>query len=54
MLYDPDLDTVLELAPGQEHAGRTIESIKNGNVTIRAGRYHYTLSLDKPVAGSSK
>lgn len=54
MIYDADHDAVLTLAPGQTHAGRTIESIRDDRVVVRNGRHTHTLRLkDEPAASGA-
>ncbi len=53
MLYDPETDAVLELAAGDRHAGRSIESITQGSITIRTGTHTHTLTLERPTANSA-
>jgi hypothetical protein len=52
MLYDPDTDAVLELAAGDRHAGRSVESITQGSITIRTGRHTHTLTLERPTTSA--
>jgi hypothetical protein len=53
MLYDPETDAILELAAGDRHAGRSIESITQGSITIRTGAHTHTLTLERPTASSA-
>jgi hypothetical protein len=53
MLYDPETDAILELAAGDRHAGRSVESITQGSITIRTGAHTHTLTLERPTANSA-
>jgi hypothetical protein len=53
MLYDPETDAVLELAAGDRHAGRSVESITRDGITIRTGTHTHTLTLERPTASSA-
>jgi hypothetical protein len=49
MLYDPETDAILELAAGDRHAGRSVESITRDGITIRTGTHTHTLTLERPT-----
>lgn len=53
MLYDPETDAILDLAAGDHHAGRSVESITQDSITIRTGRHTHTLTLERPTANSA-
>lgn len=53
MLYDPETDAILELAAGDRHAGRSVESITRDGITIRTGAHTHTLTLERPTASSA-
>jgi hypothetical protein len=52
MLYDPETDAILELAAGDRHAGRRVESITQGSITIRTGAHTHTLTLERPTTSA--
>jgi len=45
-IYDPDIDTVVLLSPGQSHAGFTVTSIADHAVVLKSGRRTVSLFLD--------
>ncbi len=53
MLYDPETDAVLELAAGDRHAGRSVESITRDGIIIRTGAHTHILTLERPTASSA-
>ena len=54
MIFDPETDSVIELAAGQRHGARTIETIEQGSVTVREGRHAVRLMLDDSGRGGAK
>lgn len=54
MIFDPETDSIIELAAGQRHGGRTIEAIEGGSVTVREGRHAVRLTLAEAGRGGAK
>ncbi|MBX3408184.1 MAG: hypothetical protein KF869_15635 [Phycisphaeraceae bacterium] len=52
MIYDPESDSVHELAAGDAHSGAIISAVHADRVIIRRGRHTHTLLLDPRVAAT--
>ncbi|MBX3405071.1 MAG: hypothetical protein KF699_16810 [Phycisphaeraceae bacterium] len=52
MIYDPESDSVLELAAGDAHSSATISAVHADRVIIQRGRHTHTLLLDPRIAAT--